>query len=146
MPAGSGVIRYAGKRGVVWRVKYRDASGAQRIDCGAVPEHTSAPGRRVRADAARRDPAAACRRVIADKSADLGASTVGRDLSVLQAISTTARREELVEANPAERAERPKLPPFRPQILEPAEVARAGVSTKSDPQEARFVCCMLVWI
>jgi integrase len=29
MPSGSAVIRYAGKRGVVWYVKYRDASGKQ---------------------------------------------------------------------------------------------------------------------
>lgn len=35
------------------------------------------------------------------RSAELGASTVGRDVSVLSAIFTTARREELVEANPA---------------------------------------------
>src|SRR6266536_5978155 len=29
MPSGAAVIRYAGKRGVVWRVKYRDAEGRQ---------------------------------------------------------------------------------------------------------------------
>ena len=29
MPSGAAVIRYAGKRGVVWYVKYRDASGKQ---------------------------------------------------------------------------------------------------------------------
>ena len=29
MPGGSAVIRYPGKRGVVWRIKYRDASGKQ---------------------------------------------------------------------------------------------------------------------
>src|SRR5437868_2055505 len=29
MPAGSAVIHYDGKRGVVWRIKYRDASGKQ---------------------------------------------------------------------------------------------------------------------
>jgi integrase len=29
MPSGSAVIRYDGKRGTVWRVKYRDASGRQ---------------------------------------------------------------------------------------------------------------------
>jgi hypothetical protein len=26
---GAGVIRYAGKRGVVWRIKYVDAEGTQ---------------------------------------------------------------------------------------------------------------------
>src|SRR6185437_7205811 len=29
MPSGSAVIRYNGKRGVVWRIKYRDAEGKQ---------------------------------------------------------------------------------------------------------------------
>jgi hypothetical protein len=29
MPRGAAVIRYPGVRGVVWRIKYRDASGKQ---------------------------------------------------------------------------------------------------------------------
>lgn len=29
MPSGAAVIRYEGKRGVVWRIKYRDATGKQ---------------------------------------------------------------------------------------------------------------------
>src|SRR4051812_35952229 len=29
MPSGSAVIRYEGKRGVVWRIKYRDVDGVQ---------------------------------------------------------------------------------------------------------------------
>jgi hypothetical protein len=29
MPSGSGVIEYRGKRGTVWRIKYRDAGGRQ---------------------------------------------------------------------------------------------------------------------
>jgi putative heme degradation protein len=29
MPSGSCVVRYVGKRGVVWRVKYVDAAGEQ---------------------------------------------------------------------------------------------------------------------
>jgi len=29
MPSGSAVIRYEGKRGVVWRIKYADADGKQ---------------------------------------------------------------------------------------------------------------------
>jgi integrase len=67
---------------------------------------------------------------------------VGRDVSVLQAILTSARREELVDRNAAERAERPKLPPFRPQILEPAEVAR--VAKAFTDEQARLVFLTLV--
>ena len=29
MPSGAAVIKYEGKRGVVWRVKYNDADGRQ---------------------------------------------------------------------------------------------------------------------
>jgi hypothetical protein len=29
MPSGAAVIRYDGKRGTVWRIKYRDATGKQ---------------------------------------------------------------------------------------------------------------------
>lgn len=39
MPSGSAVIRYEGKRGVSWRIKYRDASGAQTMETlGRSPE------------------------------------------------------------------------------------------------------------
>jgi integrase len=183
MPSGAAVIRYAGKRGVVWRIKYADGDGKQTMETvgaerdGVTWKHANEalqdrcsdvrrkgyrrPGPLKFADYAttwfaegekRRRwkastvgqyrpiserlietfgpmPLAAIRprhvaEYVADKSVTLGASAVGRDLSVLSAIFTTARREELVEQNPAERAERPKLPPFRPAILEPAEVAR----------------------
>ncbi len=39
MPSGAAVIRYAGKRGVSWRLKYRDASGRQIMETlGRSPE------------------------------------------------------------------------------------------------------------
>lgn len=39
MPSGSAVIRYAGKRGTTWRIKYRDATGKQIVDTlGRSPE------------------------------------------------------------------------------------------------------------
>jgi site-specific recombinase XerD len=57
---------------------------------------------------------------------ELRPATVGVDLSILHAIFKSAVREELVGANPGTNAERPKLPPFRPQILEPVEVARVA--------------------
>jgi integrase len=53
-----------------------------------------------------------------------GPATISRDVSLLHAIIETARREELVESNPAARAERPKIGKRRWRILEPAEVAR----------------------
>ena len=55
---------------------------------------------------------------VAEKAGEYGAATVSRDVSLLPAIFATAKREELVETNPAERAERPKLPRRRWRILD----------------------------
>lgn len=72
----------------------------------------------------------------------LGAASISRDVSILHAIFATAKREELVESNPAERAERPKLPKRRWRILEPAEVAR--VAKAFTDEQARVVFLTLV--
>jgi integrase len=56
------------------------------------------------------------------QSKTYGASIVNRDVSVLIAIFETALREELVDANPARRAERPKIPKTKRRILKPDEV------------------------
>jgi hypothetical protein len=53
---------------------------------------------------------------VAEVSADYAPATVVRDVSVLHAIFTSAKREELVDSNPAERAERPKAPRRRWRI------------------------------
>jgi integrase len=84
---------------------------------------------------------------IADTSAHgLGAATVGPDVSVLQAIFTTARREELVDANPAERAERPRLPRRSWRILEPAEVGRVAKAFEDEQARAIFLTLILTGI
>jgi hypothetical protein len=45
MPSGSGLIRYAGERGVVWRIKYRDATGRQVMETvGAERDGVTKPG------------------------------------------------------------------------------------------------------
>jgi integrase len=51
-----------------------------------------------------------------------GASTVARDLAILHAILDSARRDELIDSNPAERVERPRQPRRKWRLLEPAEV------------------------
>jgi len=63
---------------------------------------------------------------IASTSARYGPATVGRDVSVLHAILRTAQREELVHANAAAAAERPKLPRRQWRILQPQEVGRVA--------------------
>ena len=76
------------------------------------------------------------------RSRECGAATVSRDVSILHAIFATAKREELVESNPAERAERPKLPKRRWRILEPSEVSAVARAFKD--KQARVVYLTLV--
>ena len=59
-------------------------------------------------------------------------ATVNLDVNVLVDVFNSAIREELVDTNPAARAERPRLPRNRWRILEPAEVARVA-ETFADP-------------
>jgi integrase len=202
MPAGSAVIRYAGKRGIVWRIKYRDAAGVQVMETlGAerdgwterkakaelrerlvrverrgwrrpAPLTFAAYAKTWRAEGERRRgwkpgsvrsyrvvvdrltgyfgsmPLAAIRprdvaAYVARVSADYAPATVVRDVSVLHAIFATAQREELVEANPAERAERPKASRRRWRILEPVEVARVARELTDDQDRAAFLTLVL---
>jgi len=55
-----------------------------------------------------------------------GASVVCRNLAVLHSIFKSALVAELVQANPVEGCERPKLPPFDQVLLEPHEIARTA--------------------
>ena len=193
------VIRYAGKRGVVYRIKYRDADGKQVMEtvgaerdgvterkaeaelrerlvrverkgyrrpapvtfdeyagrwfrhgpakrgwkASTVKEYRSVERRLRKAFGAMRLAELRPRHVAAFvRDHSEGAATVARDLALLHAIFKTAMREELIESNPAAGAERPKLPPFRPQILEPVEVAR--VAKAFTQEQARTVFLTLV--
>ena len=40
MPRGANVVRYQGKRGAVWRIRYRDAAGRQVQGLGPEPQWT----------------------------------------------------------------------------------------------------------
>jgi integrase len=193
------VIPYDGKRGRVWRIKYRDADGRQVMEtvgaerngiterkaeaelrerlvrverkgycrpapltfdeyatewfrhgpakrgwkASTVKEYRSVERRLRQAFGAMRLAEIRPRHVAAFvRDHSEGAATVGRDLALLHAIFQTAMREEVVESNPAAGAERPKLPPFRPQILEPFEVAR--VANAFTDEQARTVFLTLV--
>lgn len=76
-------------------------------------------------------------------SKDLGASTVGRDVDLLHAIFKTAKREELVESNPAEGVERPKLPRRSWRILEPMEVTLVARSFVDELARVVFLTLVL---
>ena len=80
---------------------------------------------------------------VAQVSADYAPATVVRDVSVLHAIFTSAKLEELVDSNPAERAERPKASRRRWRILEPVEVARVAGELTDDQDRAVFLTLVL---
>ena len=61
---------------------------------------------------------------------------------MLHAVFRTAKREELIDSNPAEAAERPRVRRKRWRILEPVEVAR--VAKAFTDRQARVVFLTLV--
>jgi integrase len=79
---------------------------------------------------------------VAERSSEYGASIVVRDIALLHAIFKSAIMEELVESNPADGAERPKVPRRTWRILEPVEVARVMKAFVDD--QARMVFLTLV--
>jgi len=205
MPSGACVLRYEGARGVVWRVKYRDASGKQTMETLG-PECEGWNRRKAEAELRERlvkverrgwkrprpitfneyvdlwfsegetrrswrprtviqyrsiakrlkeffgpYPLATIRpRHVAEYVAKQGkafeASTVSRDLSLLHDVFKSAKREELVETNPVEGAEHPKLAKRRWRILEPVEVARVLKAFTDEQARAIFLTLVLTGI
>jgi integrase len=70
------------------------------------------------------------------------AKTVQLHLNVLHDPFKSARAEELVESNPVEGAERPKIGPRRWRILEPVEIR--SVASKFGDEQARSIFLTLV--
>ncbi len=79
---------------------------------------------------------------IAAQAEQFEASTVSRDLSLLFDILKSAKREELIESNPVEGAEHPKLGRRKWRILEPVEVSR--VMKAFTDEQARTIFLTLV--
>jgi hypothetical protein len=46
---------------------------------------------------------------VAEQSKALGGATVGRDVGLLYDVMRTAKKEELIDSNPAEDADRPRI-------------------------------------
>jgi integrase/recombinase XerD len=74
------------------------------------------------------------------------AKTINLDLNVLHDVFKTARREELVDANPVENVERPRVPRRRWRILQPVEVARVAKAFGDEQARLVFLTLMLTGI
>src|SRR3989442_952646 len=79
----------------------------------------------------------------ADADGKQGMETIGAER---HALFKTALREELVDANPAEAAERPKVKSPKWRILEPAEVARVAKAFTDDQARAVFLTLVLTGV
>lgn len=205
MPRGACVLRYRGKRGDVWRVKYRDAEGTQ-VQETLGPE--SEGWNRKKAEAELRErlvrverkdyrrprpltfkdyaeswyeegkrkrhwkprteiayrnvldriyPSFATFRLGAIRPRDVAAhvrealqtysaKTVNLDLSILHDVFKTAKREELIDSNPVEGVERPKIKVKRWRILEPAEVSRVLRGFKDEQARTMFLTLVLTGV
>jgi integrase len=73
-------------------------------------------------------------------------ATVTADVDVLHDIFKTAKREEMIESNPVDGAERPKVPRHRWRILEPAEVARTAKAFTDEQARTAFLVLVLTGI
>jgi integrase len=83
---------------------------------------------------------------IATQSETLGASTVSQDVSVLGDIFKTAKREELVDTNPVEGAERPKQPRRHWRVLTPTEIARIRASFTDEQARTMFLTLIVTGV
>jgi integrase len=204
MPSGAAVIRYEGKRGVTWRIKYVNAAREQVMETlGREPVWNRQKAKRelrhrlsdverkglrrpasltfsdyqvqwlegclqrrnwkpstvkIRRNRLRRlDPFFGPMKLqairpshvaayVAETLEDFSPATVVADLDVLHDIFKTAKREELVEANPVEGAERPKIPRQHWRILEPVEVARTAKAFMDEQARTAFLTLVVTGI
>jgi integrase len=79
---------------------------------------------------------------VEEQSKELGAATVNRDVGVLYDVLKTAKTEELIDSNPVEGANRPRIPKRNWRILKPDEIRR--VAKAFTDEQARVVFLTLV--
>ncbi len=83
---------------------------------------------------------------VRDALLEYAPATVNLDMNVLVDIFNSAIREELVQANPALFAERPRLPRRNWPILEPAQVARIERAFTDEQARVAFLVLVLTAI
>jgi integrase len=77
---------------------------------------------------------------------DYSAATVSGDVGVRFDMFKTAKREELVESNPVEGAERPTIPRKHWRILQPVEVARTLKAFSEEQAKTAFLVLVVTGI
>jgi integrase len=73
-------------------------------------------------------------------------ATIGGDLDVFFEVMKAARREELIDSNPVDGVERPKIQRRKWRILEPVEVARVRKSFTGQQPRVVFLTLVLTGI
>lgn len=204
MPSGAAVVRYDGKRGTTWRIKWRDAAGVQQMETvgrevDGFKERDAQAALRERLVSARKGyrrpervtfasyretwfeegkrrrawkprtllayqtclghlgeffdpmPLGAIRprhvaEYVRQALDDFAAKTVNLHLSVLHDVLRTAKAEELIDSNPAEGVERPKIVRRRWRILQPAEVTRVAKALTDERARLAFLTLVLTGV
>jgi integrase len=205
MSSGAAVIRYDGKRGIVWRIKWTDADGKQvqetvgaerdgvtrkkaeielrerltrvdkkgyrrpkRVTFTDYSETWFSEGQTRRAwkpktvrayrnALDRLEPSFGHLPLAAIRPRDIAAhvktaldthapATVNLDVTVLGDVLKSAKREELIDSNPAEGVERPKIVRRRSRILEPAEVGKVLKAFTDEQARTIFLTLALTGI
>jgi Phage integrase, N-terminal SAM-like domain len=76
---------------------------------------------------------------------EVGPAVVNLTLTVLKMILTSATEDELIQSNPAERIQRPKIPPHKPRRLTTAE-ARAVEAELKTHRFGSPSACSRTWV
>jgi integrase len=76
---------------------------------------------------------------IAEQSQRFGASTVNRDVGILFTVMKSGTKEELIDSNPVEDADRPRIPDTDWRILQPDEVRRVAKAFKDKQARTIFL-------
>jgi integrase len=80
---------------------------------------------------------------VSEQSKALSAATVNRDVGILYDVMKTAKREELIDSNPVEGANRPRIPKRKWRILKPDEIRRVAKAFKDEQARVAFLTLVL---
>lgn len=80
---------------------------------------------------------------VSDVSKRLAPASVNFDVGVLYDVMKTAKKEELIDSNPAEGADRPRIPKRTWRILKPEEIRRVAKAFTDEQARVAFLTLIL---